>query len=96
MGPKHIGPSDLFPAQNDILIEDYAFLFRFVFGIFCFTEDLEQVGGRVLSSITRLAQNQNLTVSDDILRWHSHQCILTNMKGTGRRMWDLSTSEDDY
>jgi len=33
MGPKHIGPSDLFPAQNDILIEDYAFLFRFVFGI---------------------------------------------------------------
>lgn len=61
----------------------------------CFVEDLEQCGGKTLSSSTRPAGNPNSRVSDELLRWHFRQCVLTNMKGAGEKRWDLDPAGGD-
>lgn len=63
--------------------------------VICFTVDTERVAGRVLNATTRPSQDSNLTVSDNVLRWHFHQSILTNMKGAGERIWDLDPAGGD-
>ncbi|PYI09742.1 hypothetical protein BO78DRAFT_415302 [Aspergillus sclerotiicarbonarius CBS 121057] len=99
--PRLIAPNGLFSAQNGLLLDSttHSFFDRFKVAhghkVVVFTRDSQQVGGRVLSPTTRPSRDRNLTVSDDLLRWHFHQAILTNMKGSGERQWDLDYAGGD-
>ncbi|KAI9375934.1 HNH endonuclease-domain-containing protein [Aspergillus egyptiacus] len=99
-----IGPNRLFSAQNGLMLsaDIHAWFDAFDLGInpdrgyrtVVFAEDTRNFGGIVLSSSTR-ACDPNVRVSDNCLRWHYHQCILTHMRGAGEPPWDLYDDEYD-
>lgn len=96
---------DLRPGKYVITVDPDVSLFcRFAYGsngsnqrgyrLISLREDVK-VGGRVLSTTTRPNSNPNARVSDDALKWHLHQAVLTRMRGAGTRIWDLDPAGGD-
>ncbi|KAL2842042.1 hypothetical protein BJY01DRAFT_256865 [Aspergillus pseudoustus] len=93
-----IGPNRMFSLQNGLLLEAgvHAAFDGFSFSInpdkgyrvVCFVEDTLGVSGRILSPTTRNC-DRNSRVSDECLRWHYHQAVLTYTRVAGELVWDL-------
>lgn len=62
--------------------------------IVAFKGDMRNLGGRILDNSTRSGAPDH-RVSDQCLRWHLHQAILTHMRGAGERPWDDYDDEWD-
>jgi hypothetical protein len=60
-----------------------------------FTVDVQEIGGTIISDSTRVDVTANSRVSDDALRWHYHQAILSHLKGAGQKSWDLDYAGGD-
>ncbi|KAL4908761.1 hypothetical protein BDW74DRAFT_173992 [Aspergillus multicolor] len=103
--PKTIGPSKLFSRQNGIALAPtiHGLWDRSLFSVnpdrdyksVWFIEDRNNLPGRTLAPSTRNCNDPNNRVSDECLRWHFHQAVLTNMRGAGERPWDLKPDEED-
>lgn len=50
------------------------------------------MGGRKLAQSAWAPPDPQGKVSDELLRWHFQQCVLTNIKGAGEPKWE----EDDF
>ncbi|KAL4920316.1 hypothetical protein BDW62DRAFT_199039 [Aspergillus aurantiobrunneus] len=95
--PELIAPNRMYSAQNGLLLAKHVrdMFDQFDFGInpdsgyrvTVFGTDMLNIGGTVLSSSTRTC-DPNVRVSDNCLRWHYHQCILTHMRAAAEPVWD--------
>ncbi|RDW81471.1 uncharacterized protein DSM5745_05028 [Aspergillus mulundensis] len=102
--PRTIGPSKLFSMQNGLLLclNVHILFDLFVlainpdrgYRIVYFEQDENGIGGGTLNPSTRDCSDPNNRVSDECLRWHFHQAVLTNMRGVGERPWDLNPDEE--
>ncbi|KAL4778769.1 hypothetical protein BJX76DRAFT_352338 [Aspergillus varians] len=71
-----IGPNKILSAQNGAILPGHLF-----------GEDLPGISGRVLDRSIQTG-DPNHRVSDDCLRWHYYQAILTHMRGAGE-VWEI-------
>lgn len=55
--------------------------------LICLEPDSISVDGRVLHPCCRNSQDPD-RVSDQLLRWHHRQAVLTHMKGAGEKGWE--------
>ncbi|RAK95981.1 HNH endonuclease signature motif containing protein [Aspergillus ibericus CBS 121593] len=107
--PSLIAPNRLFSPENGRLLDSSIHILFNYFKLAVspevrpgiFTISLSIMQANLPSSMdiadprTRPARDRNRAVSDDLLRWHFHQAILTNMKGTDEDPWDLDYAGGD-
>ncbi|PYH94546.1 hypothetical protein BO71DRAFT_475811 [Aspergillus ellipticus CBS 707.79] len=103
--PALIAPNGIFLPQNGLLLDSTTHAMFDAYDIavspdhgrqvVVFSPDSRQLRGRVLSSTTRprAARDQNMAVSDNLLRWHFHQAILLNIRGGARECGTLTMQE---
>ncbi|KAL2006018.1 hypothetical protein VTN00DRAFT_9672 [Thermoascus crustaceus] len=102
---SRIGESRLYSAQNGLFLKSDV---HCLFGTFriavnpedgyevvSFCEGVLQIGGKTLSRSATQAQSINGRVSDQVLRWHFRQAILTKMKGASQKSWEHDYGRED-
>ncbi|KAK9350370.1 hypothetical protein V1523DRAFT_420090 [Lipomyces doorenjongii] len=79
-------------CQNGLLMQSNTFCFSINpddnYKIVSFVPDVFGVDGRKLDPICR-APDDDRSVRDELLRWHFHQAVLTNMRGAGEPGFEI-------